>query len=86
MNDTVTITQTAEPPEVLDFQEPNQKDLDFVDAGRVLILVGDPASKTALPMPLPAVFEQLFGILGDLDRRLMALEGEPKEKSKIITL
>jgi hypothetical protein len=56
------------------------------DAGKVIMLVGDPSGVT-IPMPIPAVFQQLFGIIADLDRRLMELEAkEPQEKSRIITV
>ncbi len=70
----------------MDADEVMGEEPQFIDAGQVIILVGNPNTKQAIPMPLPAVFEQLFGILGDIDRRLTALEGSPKEKSKIITL
>lgn len=58
----------------------------FVDAGNVLIMVGNPATGKAMPVPLPAVFEQLFGILGDMDQRLIALEGKVKDENRIITV
>ena len=52
-------------------------------ARRCILLVGD--ERQQVPMPLPAVFQQMFGILGDLDRRLMELEANAK-KSPIVTL
>lgn len=61
----------------------------FIDGGQVLILVGDPSTGKAMPLPLPAVFEQLFGVIGHMDERIQALEAalaEPKEKSRIITV
>lgn len=64
----------------------SESEVDFIDAGRVLIMVGDPQTGKGMPISLPVVFEQLFGILADLDRRLMELEAGPKEKSRIISL
>lgn len=55
----------------------------LIDGANVIILVGDEQRQT--PMPLPAIFQQLFGILGDLDRRLMDLE-ENTKKSPIVTI
>lgn len=57
----------------------------MVDAGNVLILMTT-ADGTPMPIPLPAVFEQLFGVLNDIDERLMALEQPQEEKSRIITV
>ena len=53
----------------------------IIDAGTVVLIVGD--EKQQIPMPLPAVLQQLFAILGDLDRRLMDLEANNK---RIVTL
>jgi hypothetical protein len=69
-------TVVVEPTEV--FERPKH----LVDGQNVIILVGDEQRQT--PMPLPAIFQQMFGILGDLDRRLMAIE--EKSKSSVITL
>lgn len=44
----------------------------FVDAGRVIMMVGGPESMR--PMTLPQVFQEIFAILGDIDKRLAALE------------
>jgi hypothetical protein len=68
--------RTVEPTEVI----PAPRKL--IDGGNVIILVGDERGQT--PMPLPAVFQQLFAVLGDLDRRLTALE--EKAKSAIVRL
>lgn len=57
----------------------------LIDAGNVLILIKTEDGK-AMPIPLPAVFEQLFGVLGDIDQRLIKLEAGPKEESRIITV
>ena len=53
----------------------------LIDGGNVIVLVGD--EQRQIPIPLPDIFQQLFSILGDLDKRLMALEGQ---KGSIITL
>jgi hypothetical protein len=66
----------VEPTEV--FARPNH----LVDGQNVIIMVGDEQRQT--PMPLPAIFQQMFGILGDLDKRLMALED--KKNGSVITL
>ena len=71
-------TETVvEPAEVI---EPKER---LIDGAKVYMLVGDEQRQT--PMPLPAIFQQMFGILGDLDRRLMELEANAK-KSPIVTL
>ena len=71
-------TETVvEPAEVI---EPKER---LIDGAKVYMLVGDEQRQT--PMPLPAIFQQMFGILGDLDRRLMELEANAK-KSSIVTL
>lgn len=62
----------------------NQEELQFIDGGQVLIMVGDPQTGKMMPIPLPAVFEQLFGVLGDMDRRLQELEAGRPEESRII--
>lgn len=73
-------TETVvEPTEVIE-PAPNDR---LIDGAKVYMLVGDEQRQT--PMPLPAIFQQMFGILGDLDRRLMALE-EKTQKSSIVTL
>lgn len=57
----------------------------FIDGGQVLIMVGDPQTGKMMPIPLPAVFEQLFGVLGDIDQRLIKLEqGSQEDESRII--
>ena len=71
-------TETVvEPAEVI---EPKER---LIDGAKVYMLVGDEQRQT--PMPLPAIFQQMFGILGDLDSRLMELEANAK-KSPIVTL
>ena len=71
-------TETVvEPTEVI---APKER---LIDGAKVFMLVGD--ERQQVPMPLPAVFQQMFGILGDLDRRLMDLE-ENSKKSPIVTL
>ena len=53
----------------------------FVDGGNVIVMVK--TETEVVPMPLPVIFEEMFKILGDLDRRLTALQGN-KEDSRII--
>lgn len=77
--DNVEHDEVVEPTEVI---EPAPKDR-LIDGAKVYMLVGDEQRQT--PMPLPAIFQQMFGILGDLDRRLMAME-ENAKKSSIVTL
>jgi hypothetical protein len=77
MSEEKTVEETVvEPTEVI---PPPRK---LIDGASVIILVGDEQRQT--PMPLPAIFQQLFGILGDLDRRLTALE--EKSSGSIIKL
>lgn len=54
----------------------------LIDAGRVVMMVGD--EKNVHPMPLPAIFQEMFSILGDIDRRLTKLETGGVRPSSII--
>ena len=54
----------------------------LIDASRVLMMVG--TEKEARPMTMPQIFQEIFGILGDLDRRLMALENPSERPSGLI--
>jgi hypothetical protein len=78
--------EVKEPDEVIVPEEVQDAPGGLIDGGRVLIMVGDPTSRRAIPMTLPDVFQQLFAILGDLDKRLAKLEGSPTEESRIITV
>lgn len=69
--------------EVENKTETEEKPDRLIDGANVFMLVG--TEHQQVPMPLPAVFQQMFAILGDLDRRLMALE-EKTQKSSIVTL
>jgi hypothetical protein len=80
MND--DMKNTAEKLEVVEPTEVIPAPRKLIDGGNVIILVGDERGQT--PVPLPAVFQQLFAVLGDLDRRLTALE--EKAKSAIVRL
>ena len=75
--DNVEHDEVVEPIEVI---APKDR---LIDGAKVYMLVGDEQRQT--PMPLPAIFQQMFGILDDLDRRLMAME-ENAKKSSIVTL
>lgn len=77
MGEPETTETVVEPTEVI---VPKEK---LIDGAKVFMLVGD--ERQQVPMPLPAIFQQMFGILGDLDRRLMAIE-ENSKKSPIVTL
>lgn len=65
-------------------EQTEQEQLPFIDGGQVLIMVGDPQTGKMMPIPLPAVFEQLFGVLGDMDRRIQELEAGRPAESRII--
>jgi len=71
--------EVVEPTEVIE-PAPNDR---LIDGAKVYMLVGD--ERQQVPMPLPAVFQQMFAILGDLDSRLMELE-KNVTKSPILTL
>jgi len=71
----------AQKPEVIEPTEVIPAPRKLIDGASVIILVGDEQRQT--PMPLPAIFQQLFGILGDLDRRLMDLEETTRNNSII---
>ena len=53
------------------------KDEKLIDASRVFMMVGD--ERGARPMSLPQIFQEMFAILGDVDKRLRGLEN-PKER------
>ena len=81
-DDTMNPAQRPEAVEPTEVIEPAPKDR-LIDGAKVYMLVGD--ERQQVPMPLPAIFQQMFGILGDLDRRLMELEANVK-KSPIVTI
>lgn len=65
-------------PEVI----PRDDQKPLVDAGRVIMMVGGPQAMR--PMSLPQVFQEIFAILGDIDRRLTALEKGERPSGLII--
>jgi len=78
--------EVVEPTEVIEpelLARANAERDRLIDGAKVFMLVGD--ERQQVPMPLPAVFQQMFAILGDLDRRLMEVEANAK-KSPIVTL
>jgi hypothetical protein len=54
----------------------------LIDASRVLMMVG--TEKEARPMSMPQVFQEIFAILGDIDKRLQALENPGTRPSGLI--
>jgi hypothetical protein len=54
----------------------------LIDASRVLMMVGD--EREARPMTIPQIMQEMFGIIGDLDKRLMALEDPSRRPSGLI--
>lgn len=54
----------------------------LIDASRVLMMVG--TEKEARPMSMPQVFQEIFAILGDIDKRLQALENPGSRPSGLI--
>ena len=60
--------------EVLEVQEEDGRPTKglLVDAGTVVMMVG--SEKELRPMTVPQIFQEIFAILGDLDRRTTALE------------
>lgn len=76
--------QTLDPDQVLipkDVAERLSPDI-LIDASRVLMMVGD--EQQARPMTIPQIMQEMFGILGDLDRRLSALENPSERPSGLI--
>ena len=85
MSEEVEITPEAIDPTEVQIPEEVAKRLSpdmLIDASRVLMMVG--TEKEARPMTMPQVFQEIFGILGDLDRRLMALENPSERPSGLI--
>lgn len=81
-DDTMNPAHKSEVVDPTEVSEPAPGDR-LIDGAKVIMIVGD--ERQAVPMALPDVFQQMFAILGDLDRRLMALE-EKKQKSSIVTI
>lgn len=54
----------------------------LVDAGTVVMMVG--SEKELRPMTVPQIFQEIFAILGDLDRRVQALETNNSESRLIL--
>lgn len=82
------IEEAMETPKVLDPdqvqipKEVAEKMNNLIDASRVLMMVGD--EREARPMTIPQIMQEMFGIIGDLDRRLMALEDPSQRPSSLI--
>lgn len=76
--------ETIDPTEVQIPEEVARRlSLDMlIDAGRVLMMVGN--DKEARPMTLPQIFQEIFAILGDIDKRLVALENPGERPSGLI--
>ena len=71
-------TEVQIPEEVASRLSPDM----LIDASRVLMMVGN--EKEARPMSMPQVFQEIFTILGDIDKRLMALENPNTRTSGLI--
>ena len=54
----------------------------LIDAGRVIMFMTEEGSETPVPVPLPTIFNQLFGVFKEFDSRLTDLE--EKADSRII--
>ena len=54
----------------------------LIDASRVLMMVG--TEKEARPMTIPQIFQEVFAILGDIDKRLQAIENPGTRPSGLI--
>ena len=70
--------------EVLEVQEEDGRPTKglLVDAGTVVMMVG--SEKELRPMTVPQIFQEIFAILGDLDRRTTALEAKKSENRLIL--
>ena len=80
-----TITPEAIDPTEVQIPEEVAKRLSpdtLIDASRVLMMVG--TEKEARPMSMPQVFQEIFAILGDIDKRLVALENTGTRPSGLI--
>ena len=64
--------RVLDPDEVQIPREVQERINNLIDAGRVVMIVGD--GDTARPMTLPQLFQEMFAILGDLDNRLSKME------------
>lgn len=76
--ETIDPTEVQIPEEVAKRLSPDM----LIDASRVLMMVG--TDKQARPMSMPQVFQEIFTILGDIDKRLMALENPTERPSGLI--
>ncbi len=57
----------------------------LIDGGTVVMMMAV-EGKGLIPVPIPAIFQQLFGILNHMDQRLVKLEEGKQDESRIITL
>ena len=54
----------------------------LIDAAKVVMMVGN--DNQVRPMTVPQIFQEMFAILGDVDKRLKALEDPSKRPSGLI--
>jgi hypothetical protein len=76
--ETIDPTEVQIPREEAEKLSANQ----LIDAARVLMMVG--TAQEARPMTVPQIFQEVFAILGDIDKRLMALENPSERPSGLI--
>lgn len=74
--------RVVDPDEVQIPKEVAEKLNTLIDAGRVIMMVGD--EKNVRPMLLPDIFQEMFSILGDMDARLTKLERGERPSGLIV--